>query len=479
MMEMEMRILRILLEKYEASANYREAESSGRRVLIHLGPKSRDLKEYSPEHPEEKEEVHTAVLTLAGERLVSYAWERFEKGNILDIVWLELDQVDAAYARAGLVPKRQIVMGMIQQMESCLESLLEMEDTSSRKPRNVSFGMGGTNRGWILGALREAVGKTCSCGRMGAPFPVQPGRLADLLVAFRLLSFDSFTDARIRVFSIHGWRDSKYFERNVKADLLAVLRQSFPLAEEEAGEGLREDDWLERVGLFRNPEIYEFCGPVRMLISSAKGVLTASSSDGVPASPFTDDGAVWMDFSVFRAGACLHAAAVSDILAVSAGKVTRLLFIENRTNYDAYINTERRQDEMVVYHGGFHGPRKQYFFRLLSQAVSPECEVRHWGDIDVGGMRIFLQIQTGISSKVRPWRMDSETLRLMRKFAVPFDSKYRSIVESALKNEIFGMFHDALAFMLEAGTRLEQEAFLYDGNAANGKTAPEIMTLGG
>lgn len=479
MMEMEMRILRILLEKYEASANYREAESSGRRVLIHLGPKSRDLKEYSPEYPEEKEEVHSAVLTLSGEQLVSFAWERFEKGNILDTVWLELDHVDAAYARAGLVPKRQIVMGMIQQMESCLESLLGMEDASSWQPGKDTFSMGGTNRSWILGALRETIGKTRSCGRMGAPFPVQPERLADLLTAFRLLSLNSFTDARIRVFSIQGWRDSKYFERNVKADFLAVLRQSFPLAEEEAGEGLREDDWLERVGLFRNPEIYEFCGPVRMLISSAKGVLTASASEGVPASLLSDAEAVWTDFSVFRFGACLHAAAVSDIHAVSAGKVTRLLFIENRTNYDAYINTERYQDEMVIYHGGFHGPRKQYFFRLLSQAVPPECDIRHWGDIDVGGMRIFLQIQTGISSKVRPWRMDSETLRLMRKSAVPFDSKYRSIVESALKNETFRMFHEVLAFMLEDGTRLEQEAFLYDGNATNGKTAHEIMTLGG
>lgn len=470
MMDMERRILRILLEKYEASANYREAEPSGRRVLIHLGPTSRDLKEYSPEHPEEKEEVHSAVLTLAGEWLVSFAWERFEKGNIMDVVWLKLDHVDEAYARAGIVPKRQTVMRMVQQMESCVESLMGMEDASSRQPLNESFGMGGSNRRWILDALGEAVGKTRSCGQMGAPFPIKPEKLADLLVALLLLSNDRFTDARIRVFSIQGWRDSKYFERNVKADLLAVLRHSFPLTEEDAGEGLREDDWLERVGLFRNPEIYEFCGPVKMLISPSKTLLATPAADVMPASRKTDDDAAWVDFSVFRSGACLHAAAVSGIVNISAGKVARLLFIENRTNYDAYINTERRQDEVAVYHGGFHGPRKQYFFRLLTQAVSPGCEIRHWGDIDVGGMRIFLQIQTGISPLALPWRMDADIFCRMQKFAVAFDSKYRSIVETALKSESFRLFHDVLSVMLETGTRLEQEAFLHDGNKADGKT---------
>jgi hypothetical protein len=35
------------------------------------------------------------------------------------------------------------------------------------------------------------------------------------------------------------------------------------------------------------------------------------------------------------------------------------MLIENKTNYDEYIEKARRSDELVLFHGGFLSPQKR------------------------------------------------------------------------------------------------------------------------
>lgn len=46
-----------------------------------------------------------------------------------------------------------------------------------------------------------------------------------------------------------------------------------------------------------------------------------------------------------------------------------------------------------------------YFLKKLSLIVSKECEFLHWGDMDFGGISIFLFIKDRIFEKLMPYRM--------------------------------------------------------------------------
>lgn len=152
-------------------------------------------------------------------------------------------------------------------------------------------------------------------------------------------------------------------------------------------------------------------------------------------------------------------------MAVDTSRISRLLFIENRTNYESYINGEhqtesRRTTELVVYHGGYHGPAKSRFFRMLVRALPAGAQVLYWGDIDLGGLRIFQQIRSNIAPGLQPWRMDAQTLLANRDKALPFSDNYRQALEKALADPAMQDFRDVIESMLATGLRLEQEALI-------------------
>lgn len=446
-MDHERLILGKLLAKYENSAHYRETASVGRRVLLKLGPQSRDLKEYDIEQVEQKESIHAAVRRLAGDGLIGFEWERFNQGNVLATVWLNLEKIAEAYARLGLTPKRETVDSIL----TMIGELLTDEATAPAVPLSaVDPGLRGepaepSNRQWILPALHDMQERIRSSGRLTPLLPEDPDLARDVLTALRELLKAGFSETYIRVFSLLCYQDSKTFEKKVRSRLLLLVRRYHPLLVESAeGESDGDEDLMALIGLFRNPEIYEFCGPVRMTFGS----------------PSKDSAEQTIGYAVFRQGACLHSASVKDLTSVDTSRVHRLLFIENRTSYDAYIRSEHAADELVVYHGGFHGPTKLRFFRALADALAAQVAIQHWGDIDLGGLRIFLKIRQSIAPSLQPWRMDRATLMVLKEKAVPFSTSYRKALERSLSDPQFTDFQDLIRAMLETGLRLEQEAFI-------------------
>ena len=60
----------------------------------------------------------------------------------------------------------------------------------------------------------------------------------------------------------------------------------------------------------------------------------------------------------------------------------RVTFIENKTNYTAYLVSEMQPGELVVYHGGFLSAQKRRLFGMIAGAAPPETQLRFWADID-------------------------------------------------------------------------------------------------
>ena len=54
---------------------------------------------------------------------------------------------------------------------------------------------------------------------------------------------------------------------------------------------------------------------------------------------------------------------------------------------------------------GYFTPKEVYFLKKLSLIVSKECEFLHWGDMDFGGISIFMFIKDRIFEKLMPYRM--------------------------------------------------------------------------
>lgn len=84
----------------------------------------------------------------------------------------------------------------------------------------------------------------------------------------------------------------------------------------------------------------------------------------------------------------------------------------------------------------------------------------HWGDIDLGGIRIFQYLKTNFFPWLRPYRMDVDTLVHYRSQAAPIGSDYADQLRQALNDENYAEWHELLQSMLELGVRLEQESIV-------------------
>lgn len=428
------RILNKLLDKYEKSAHYRKDATQNRRVLLRLGSHSTDFKEYDIENYDRKIQIHTAVRSLQKSGLVGFKWEKFEEGNILSEVWLSLDNLQAAYFAARRVPKRMIVQDIMKEIRQILAEWGTFPET----PDPGS---------WILAALSDLHDEMQSTQEIPAILPSDSEQAKAFLAGLAALSRAGSQGMSIRTFSLSVFRDSKIFEKDLMARTLSFIRKKCPdFSDIPLEEPVSDGELLGAVNLYQNPEIFEFCGPVQITFRDKRLHTTQT-----------------IDYGVFTHGAALHSQSLNDIVSIQISGVTKILMIENRTNYEEYISADGTHEELVVYHGGFHNRMKGRFLHDLVASTSPNTEIFHWGDIDLGGFKIFLQIQRDIAPNLKPHRMDKETLLSMKKYGVAYTPSYRKQLLTAHEDERYWIFSELLETMLETGIRLEQEAFLAAG----------------
>jgi hypothetical protein len=417
-------ILERLLRKYEDSAHARGDTETSRRVLLRFGPRSTDVKEYVVEDYDGREAFHEAVRELAAQGLVGCEWERGSDRGVLSRVWLVLESIEAAYGVAGLNPRAQAVDRVLR----CLaDALGELEEGSAA---------------WVRVALLDISERIGRNRRLSPSLPEEPELAVAVIDALRALARLDFVEVSQRIFSVRVYRDSKFFERKVRSRLLPFLRRYGPWKDSIDEEERPDDDvLLAQAGLFKNPEVLEFRGPVRLRFEGGE-----------------------TDCTPLLRGATLSSAMVPILQGIEASRVRHVLFIENRTNYEDRIQQSNREGELVVYHGGFLSRRRARFFSMLAESLPKDCLIEHWGDIDLGGLHILLELRKVVAPrKVCAWRMDRATLVEMRAHAVTFDAAYRKRLEKALESSDVLLNEDVadvVRCMLETGLRLEQEALV-------------------
>lgn len=404
-------ILNRLLDKYENSRHLSEPGASTRRVMLKVEKK--ELPGYLYEDAAIRDSYNETALELEKQHLVQLEWV---KGRpVLSAVVLRLDRIMPCYAAAERVHPRM---------------------RAKQVTDAVRAGLGGAAVPWIA-AWRDDVCKSAD-EEMKVPAFCKKDTaiLRDLLCAFREYAALSGS-ITMRAFSSRCFSDTKYFERNVRDLFLTVARKydtELALACDENKLGEREQ--LAYLGIYARPELYELAGNCN--IRTNQGCIC------IGAAPY---------------GLAVPGTLVDFIAEIDLTAIRCITFIENKTNYDAYVLSEKQPEELVVYHGGFLSPQKKRLVTLIARAAAETTTIRFWADIDVGGFRMFRHLQELIPS-LMPMRMSGEFVDSFHEHGLARSEAYLSSLRMDMKNGKYPLFRDAIERILNYGVTIEQETFL-------------------
>ncbi len=76
-----------------------------------------EFPEYDIENTYVRETWNSTISELSEQGLVDFNWLKFERGNIIEKVWLNLSGIENAYAVAGRKPKRQILDTLLARID--------------------------------------------------------------------------------------------------------------------------------------------------------------------------------------------------------------------------------------------------------------------------------------------------------------------------------------------------------------------------
>jgi hypothetical protein len=412
-MDYKKAILNILLDKFERSKSYLGNESS-RRVLLKLF--SKEFPAYNIEKPEIRELINSIVRELAAKEIVGFEWLKFEKGNIIAKVWLRLENIDMAYHEAGRPAKSGRALAILQAVRELKEHI---------------------GLPWIKQYL-EATEAYIETNKSVSPFlPDDESGAQAVLNALQAINDQNNAEFLERVFSLKCFGDSKFFERQVRKRVVNILKK-YLLSDFDGVEPPSDAEILAQIGIVNSPEQIDFCG----------GIVGELAGE-------------YVDFSIFKKGIAINSYTVKEIEITALKSIRKVLFIENKANYSDYILKRRNEDELVIFHGGFYSPVKGLFFKKIYEVGNRDgISFYHWGDIDVGGFRIFNRLQTNIIPGLKPYLMDKQAFLSQKQYWLAFDAKYGAILQEMLERVQFAEFWEVIGIMLKFKSKLEQEAFL-------------------
>lgn len=179
-----------------------------------------------------------------------------------------------------------------------------------------------------------------------------------------------------RIFSAAVFGDSKFFKNNYQTRMFKIIKKYSPLYEE----GMTEDELLAAHGILSYAQTLEWKGPLQYRM---------------------EDGIV-IDTSDLLYGTVLNAQTLEHAVPAALPGIKRIMTIENKANYESMAY---EPDTLYIYCHGFFSPKERRFLEQLAQIAEEGVEYLHWGDMDYGGIRIFLFNQKKLFPELCPYRM--------------------------------------------------------------------------
>jgi hypothetical protein len=354
-----------------------------------------------------RRDANEALGRLAELGYLRLHWRRWEEGAWLDKVDLVAERAADIYRILGRSPRNA--------MRSALHEMLAAQSSVAR---------------WQAGFLAWAQSQL-EAGRSVAPLklsddPADAQWNRDLLLALDALARLQASTLE-RKFSAQLFGDSKRFE-----DLRGAVSKVLHLHDPESGV-YGEDGWalLRAHRLDRAPEYTFIAGAVALRIGGAAiDLAPLASSVGLPSQTLRD----------------------AEIAGCAA---TAVVTIENLTSFTEFVSA-KTASILSIFTCGFASPTVISFLQGV-RAARRDLPFYHWGDLDVGGLRILAHLRKHLG-EVSPLAMDVGAFDAHRRHAKPLGPNEREGLKQLRERVELADCVPLIERLLEADQKLEQEA---------------------
>lgn len=389
-------ILSDLLDKYEKSSLYKGENT--RDIKIALKFTKDTLGDYFNEYrPEYKKEINEQCQSLKEKDYIEVLWKRFQEGHIIERVVLNVDSVDKIYIELNRTQKKSFEAEAVE----TFKCYCELDN-------------------WLGSFAREMKYRIEAGASIKRYLDIEDHKsIKDIMFALSRIIVQDKEIPR-RVFSIQLFNDSKKLER-IEPKLTRIMI--------DFGGFSSDMDGLSQANIIKNPGYVYLKG---------SGVFRCNGER--------------LDLKLLNGEIGLSSSIIEN-LEVDTIKANRIVTIENLTTFHTYTP----DNELIIYLGGYHNEVRRKMLIKIYKAAE-DIPFYHWGDIDLGGFRIFnhLKKKTGIPFK--SMFMDRETLIRFRDSTMRIgDERYLEGLRKLLEDKDYKEFWDVVRYMLEEKVRLEQE----------------------
>ena len=175
---------------------------------------------------------------------------------------------------------------------------------------------------------------------------------------------------------------SKVFERIYQGAVIEALKYS-----PQYDEGMSDDEILAAHGILSYSQTLEWKGAMEYCLTDRNG--TASEEK--------------IDTSSNYYGTVLNAQTLEHAVPTLRNDVEKIIVIENKANYESM---EYDPKVLYIFCHGYFSPKEVRFLQMLMKTAPKEIQCYHWGDMDYGGIQIFLYNEKNIFQNLIPWKMD-------------------------------------------------------------------------
>ena len=175
---------------------------------------------------------------------------------------------------------------------------------------------------------------------------------------------------------------SKVFERIYQGAVIEALKYS-----PQYDEGMSDDEILAAHGILSYSQTLEWKGAVEYCLINQNGIVSEEK----------------IDTSANYYGTVLNAQTLEHARPILKNSVEKIIVIENKANYESM---EYNPKILYIFCHGYFSPKEVRFLQMLMGTAPKEIQCYHWGDMDYGGIQIYIYNEKNIFPELIPWEMD-------------------------------------------------------------------------
>lgn len=223
-----------------------------------------------------------------------------------------------------------------------------------------------------------------------------------------------------------GLTPSKIFRKHYEGKVVSILKKS-----PQYVDGMSTDEILAAHGILSYAQTLEWKGPLSYVLDTGAEI----------------------DTSMNVYGTIINSRTLEHGIPKSLRGVKRIFIIENKADYEKKAFS---REELSIFCHGFFSPKEIRFLKRIAEIAEDKTEYYHWGDMDYGGIRIFLYHKANVFPELRPYRMNREEFErsVAAGAGTPIEAEKRKKLESMDAGELA----DLKNCILEHGLEVEQES---------------------